>query len=297
MINYAKFTNVNGFGLEFNKEDLARGATLPFRSFNTHVDFATEDKQKPLEHGMFPAHTYMGMRYFEVEGDILEDTTGGYMLSRMDILQAITPRPHLGRKKIGDLELGFDGIAERVLSECAVDGYELPRDSSMGAYGPFMITWKAFDPRVYGASESYAESSGPTQLVGRSYPKTYPKSYVVPGGPSGDMVLTNSGNIETYIEARIYGPVTGPELWLYRPDGTVPKVALPGLILSTSSDYLDLNFRTRTAFVNESQNVYNYSLGSTWWSLDPGDSTIRFFAFSAVAPAKATVKWRNAYMI
>lgn len=297
MINYAKFTNVTGYSLEFNKEDPSRGAILPFKSFNTVFEPNTEEKQKPLEHGLFPAETYVGKRMFDVEGDILEDTQGEYMLSRLDILNAITPRPHLGMRKVGDLELGIDGISERVVAECALDGYELPKDGTMGAYGPYMISWKSFDPRVYGVGESYAESTGPTQLVGRSYPKTYPKTYTVAGAPSGDMVLSNTGNVETFIQARIYGPLTGPELWLFQPSGEVQKVILPNLILGTSSDFLDLDFRQRTAFLNGNQNVYNYSLGSTWWRLDPGNSTVRFFAFSAVPPAKATVKWKNAYMI
>jgi hypothetical protein len=287
MIDSFVFENFsNGTSVAFNTND------IPFRSMTTDSDYRTEMREKSQEHGLWPAYTYLGGRRWQCEGDILDQTSADYMTTRREIKKSLTPAPHLGYLAVGELRVQFSGM-EEMFSECTVEACELPLEALSPARGEFMIIWVAFDPRCY-SSTLYSSTIGTPGIVGgRTYPKTYPETYSV--GSPNDIVVTNLGEIGTFPEVEIHGPVESPEVILIR-DGTEYVFILEGLIIP-AGDFAKVNFRDRTVVSNlTGADWYRFSHEATWWQLEPGNNTIRFTAFSASAPSQAVIKWRNAYM-
>jgi hypothetical protein len=291
VIESARFVNVNGAQVIFNDDD------VPFRRFQMTVDTRTSERPKGQRHGIWPARTYLGKRIFNCEGDLLLDTSAEYIIKRIELMNAVMPRQQLGQFAQGTLYIRFTGINEELSAVCAIDGWpEIPMEALSPSRSPYLVNFKSFDPRLYGEERSWELTlEDPT---GRSYPKTYDKSYPQ-GSTTNEAVLTNSGNIETYPKIRIYGPITNPGLALNMSYNQMQVLVQSDGLTIPENDYVDLDFEKPTAARSNGANVYNYFIGSDWWALEPApiSSTIRLFAGDWASPARAIVTWRNAYMI
>jgi hypothetical protein len=293
MIEYARFTNVLGNFIDFNDTN------VPFNEFTTEVDMRFTEKSKSQEHGIYPGMTYLGKRLFHCSGDILEDDSAGYWERRRKFVSAILPRPHLGYNGIGTLSIRFTGYNEDLSSECTLDGWpEMPLVGLSPSAGKYQVNFKAYDPRLYGQWWIVDLPYGVTENIGgRVYDKTYNKTYAA-GSGGNDVIISNSGDIETYPVFTIYGPAVNPRLILFRGDGKTLYFTLQGLILNAASDVVVVDVGRKTAVMNGSFNVYNYAVGSDWWALEPGlTNIVRYTADSGSIASHASVQWRNAYMI
>lgn len=297
MITSARFTNINGMFADFSTD------RITFKRFTTEVDYRFTEKAKSQQHGIYPAETYLGKRIFHVEGDFFGDNTADYMQRRIQLIGALTPRPHFGRKIMGTLDILFDGMSETLSCECTLDGHpDLPIEVNVPSMSQYQINWKAYDPRLYGAMQSanIAYNTGAQNLGGRSYNKTFNKTYAVPASTaSGDVVITNSGNIETYPIVTIHGPCQNPQIVLFRSDGLAQYFILQGLVLPDISSYVVADFKKHTVISNNGTNLFNYSVGSDWWALEPTPmvNTVRFTADVISQPSFAQIQWRSAYNI
>lgn len=294
MIEYGRFTNVRGDYIDFNEEH------VPFNEFTTEVNVRNTDKDKSQEHGIYPGNTYLGRRLFHCSGDLLENTSADYWNRRRRFIRACMPRPHLGYKEIGTLNLRLTGMSEDVSALCTLDGYpEMPLAALSPSAGKYQVNFKAFDPRLYGSWQQVDIIYGFTENIGgRIYNKTYNKTYAA-GSAGNDTVITNSGDIETYPVITFYGPVTNPRLTLIRSDGIVYRFGFSGLSLTGSTDSVVVDMGRHTAVFNGSTNVYRYSTGSDWFAFepDPFSNIVRYTADSGGVTSHAIIQWRNAYMI
>ncbi len=293
MIESARFTNVLGNYIDFNDE------YVPFNEFTTEVDVRFTEKTKSQEHGIYPANTYLGKRLFHCSGDILENSSAEYWERRRKFIQAILPRPQLGYNRTGTLSIRFTGYNEDLSADCTIDGWpEMPLAALSPSAGKYQVNFKAYDPRLYGAWQIVDLPFGVTDNIGgRSYNKTYNKTYAA-GIGGNDVIISNTGDVETFPIITFYGPCTSPQMVLFRGDGKTLYLHLEGLSLLNPTDTIVVDVGKKTAILNDSGNVYNFAVGSDWWGLEPGLSNIvRYTAVSGTIASHASIQWRNAYMI
>lgn len=294
MIESARFVNVNGARIDLNTND------IPFNNFSTEVDTRMTEREKSMQHGLYPSNTFLGKRLYHFDGDILAQSSAGYWQRRMAMIAALLPRPHLGYKQAGTLYLLFTGMGEEFQADCTIDGWpELPLTGRSPSNGAYQINFKSFDPRLYGVLNAVDLAYGVNENIGgRTYNKTYNVTYSGGVGiPSA--IITNSGIIETFLTVTMYGPVVSPKLTFQRSDGVIQYMTLNGLNLSNATDYVTVDFLRRTAITNTGANVYNTTVGSDWFAIEPlpMTQTLRYSSASGSSPAHALVQWRNAYMI
>lgn len=293
MIESARFTNVSGYYVDLNDDK------IPFEEFTTEVDVRQQDTDRSQDHGVWPGMAYLGVRKFHCNGDVLRNTSAEYWQSRLALVGALMPKAHLGFKVIGTLDITFTGM-EPLSCQCTIDGYpELPLVALSPSAGKYSIHFRASDPRLYGVPQTISLVSPPITTLGRTYPKTY--NYTYPGGTlqPTDIIVYSPGNVESYPYARIYGPTDNPRMTLIRYDGAQLSVAAEGLSLPNATDYVDFDFKARTAVKNNNQNVYRYTVGSKWWAIEPNGvpNIIRYSGTNILSGSNAIFTWRNAYMI
>lgn len=288
MITSAQFENYDNGTIVALNDDV-----IPFNTFDTEVDVSMEESERAPDWGIWPAYTSLGKRLFHVEGDLFGLNSADYIATRIQLIKCLTPSQR--RKPIGKLTVQFSGMSEAVWAECTIDGWpELPMEGLSPARTRFLINWKSFDPRLYGATLNSKVADTPVITTGRSYPKAY--NFIYADATATNLVLTNAGNVETPPVVVITGPVTGPQLTLFNPNGSVSSVTMEGLIIA-DGETVTVDFGARTAVSSTGADVYSFVAGSDWWTLKTGDNTVRFLAFSASAPSQAEFRWYNAYML
>jgi hypothetical protein len=258
------------------------------------------EREKSQQHGIYPSNTYLGKRLFHCEGDLFADTSGSYITKRLALVGALMPKPHHGFKHAGVLEILFTGMGETLSTECTIDGWpELPMEGGLAARSSFLVNFKSFDPRLYGVEQvqniNFLQGEN---FGGLDFDFTFPFDFAGGTESINDVAIVNSGNIETYPVVVFHGQCIDPQLILTRNDGTVHYFRMLGLTIPAGYT-ATVDFLRRTAVMSDGTNLYNYAVDSDWWALEPAPSTntVRFAVASAIAPAKAVLTWRNAYMI
>jgi len=297
MIESARFTNVNGLYCDFNTN------VIPFKVFNTEVDWRFTERSKSQEDGIYPAESNLGKRLFHCEGDLLANTSAEYWQRRLTMIGALMPHAKMGRKSVGKLEIAFTGINELLTCDaCTLDGYpELPIEALSPSAGRYQLSFKSFDPRLYGINQSSTVFYDPNwqNIGGRTYNKTFNKTYSTSGSQQGESIISNSGNYDTYPILTFAGPVSNPGAVLSTSSGNVYVFQLNGVGLADINDTVTIDFKKHTVTRGNGQNLYNFAAGSDWWLLEPAPviNTVRFIGTPVAIPAYMMIQWRNAYMI
>lgn len=278
---------INGSAFSFNTDN------CPMQTWTMDVDLRQEDRERPLEHGLYESYTYYGRRTFHGEGQLLGDNATNYMTRRMDMQRALIIPPRTGIRSPIRLDLQFDGLGDLLRSYCTLDGYpELPMAVPNYALTDFMVSFKSFDPILYTAAQRSASIPAPTIATGAPFPLIFPIDFSSSSGTDG--LARNNGNITTYPQAVITGPVTNPVLININTDETL---RFDGLILN-SGDSITVDFKQRVAISSSGGNFYGtITSDSVFWTLEPGDTTFRYTADRASAPSTLTLYWYDAYML
>lgn len=298
MIELLKIDNVSGDSFTFNDVN----NIAPTTEFTTEVDDRFTERNKSQQHGIYPANHYWGKRLFHITGDLLAPDAPTYITRRLAMVKAVMPKPQLGYKRLGTLSILLSGMAETLTSEVTLDGYpELPMQALSPGRTSYQVNLKSFDPRLYGSNQAANLQYGVSDnLGGKTYNKTYNYTYGASSGlgPSSQYA-NNGGNIETYPTITFYGPITNPRITMLRSDGKSYFFTLTGLTLADVSDYAVADLGARTVVRGTGANLYNYAVGSDWFSLEPLPLTQQLLLSGSAgsSPAYAAVSWRNAYMI
>ncbi len=288
MIESLTLTNVlSGHSFNFNDDN------CPLQVWTMDVDLRSDDRERPLEHGLYPSYTYYGRRVFHGEGQLLDDTPTGYMQRRLALQSALMLPPRAGIREPFQLDMRYAGIQPSLRSMCTLDSYpELPMAVPNWSLTDFLISLKSFDPIIYSAQTLLTTAQTPAIIPGVAFPLTFPIAFF---GTTGSTVLsTNSGNITTYPTATIYGPVTNPRLYNVTKDQIL---RFDGLILNTG-DSVTIDFKNRVAISSSGGNLYgSITNDSVFWTLDPGDTQWTFTADAAASPSHTDMTWNDAYML
>lgn len=278
---------VSGASFAFNDDN------CPMQLWTMDVDIRADDRERPLEHGLYPTYTYYGKRIFHAEGQLLGNNAAEYMQRRMDLHRALILPPKSGVREPIRLDFVFDGITDKLRSFCTLDGYpELPMSSDHWALTDFMVSFKSFDPIVYSSVQRTATLPAPSITTGAPFPLVFPIDFFASTGTDG--LATNGGNVPTYPTATITGPVTNPRLTNLDKNQVL---RFDGLVLN-SGDSIIVDFKERVALSSAGGNFYGtITSDSDFWTLEPGDNTFRFTADRAASPSTATIHWNDAYML
>jgi hypothetical protein len=296
MLKTARITSVTGDYVDVN--DL----NYPLHEMTTEVDIRFPEREKSQQHGIWNGNQYLGKRLWHWTGAILADTSGEYVQKRTKLIKVVMPHAHLHQKICGTLSLEWEGINDILTQDFILDTYpEIPIQGLGPAISEFIINLKCPDPRLYGQERTVETIAPPISVIGRNYDKTF--DYTYPGGTTqpADILVDNAGNLETYPRFRIIGYVENPRLTLIRYDGSLQQVALEGLTVQTT-DFVDVDFKNRTAVLNNTLNVYSYTTAiSEWWALEPTVAgvlnTVRYSGTNIQPGSKATIWWKPAYML
>jgi len=252
-----------------------------------------DEEDRAGDWGVHETYTFLGKRLHHIEGDLLAQDSAEYWQRRLDFIQAITPSK--SQRVFGKLRLELEGIYEETWCYCTLDGWpELPLAALSPSAGRFLVTFKSYDPRLYGSylNEIVLDTLSTTR--GRIYDKTYSYTYSFIGTSTLD--AANAGNAETRPTVIVYGPATNPRIQLNSASEVEQFVQVNTVIPNGS--FITIDFAETTATDSEGTDIYSsLDQGSEWWTLKPGSNEVLFLAEDASAPAKAVVRWHNAYMI
>lgn len=286
MINKAKFENI------------ASGATIllhdehwPFSDYSTEVDVRSDEEDKAGDWGIHETYTFLGKRLHHIEGDLLAEDSGDYWRRRMDFIQAMTPSKTT--RVFGKLRLELEGVYEETWCYCTLDGWpELPIEALSPSAGRFLVTFKSYDPRLYGSYLNEVSIDNLSTSGARVYPKVYDWSY----SDTSSQTLSNAGNAPTLPTVTIYGPATNPRIMLRNENGDDPYVQVDTTVLAGESITIDFTENTaRTQFGVDIYSLINNT--SSWWEMQAGYNEVMFLADDISASTRAVVQWYNAYMI
>lgn len=164
-------------------------------------------------------------------------------------------------------------------------GWELHKGLARGS-----VEFEAVDPMWYSVDELEHGSGMADPGGGRLYARTYPMTYGLSLG-SGDLVVTNYGNMDSYPILLIRGPVVSP----------VIQNASQDMYVQFDTDVaagqvLRVDMAAHTAVIDNFANRRG-SLHplSQWWSLSPGDNQIRFLGQTYSPDALLSVVMRSAW--
>lgn len=234
-------------------------------------------------HGARFSNAYYGRRVMSVDGEIIGSSPEDYEAKRIAMEQALSLYDGLKQLNI-TTKSGLLLKADVVVNS----QFEAPYSAGQAIRGEFRIELVAPYPFLESLDENEEEililNSG-----GGEIPMTIPFSLAL--GAEVVEPIENVGNGNAFPSIRIHGTIDTPSL-INQTTGKTLSIAYD---MTDDADYIDLDFYNRTALLNGTTNVMQYISGE-WWTLEPGENSIKLTGASANEAAKAVVTWRDAYL-
>lgn len=234
-------------------------------------------------HGARFSNAYYGRRVMSIDGEIIGATPADYEEKRRAMEEAVNLADGLKQFNIttkGGLMLKADVVVN--------SQFEAPYSAGQAIRGEFRMELVAPYPFLESLDENEEEililNSG-----GGEIPMAIPFSLAL--GAEVSEPIENLGNGKAFPTVRIYGTIDTPSLI----NQTTGKTLAVDYDLASDSDYVDLDFYNRTALLNGTTNIMQYVSGE-WWTLEPGENSIKLTGASAGSAAKAVFSWRHAYL-
>lgn len=291
MIDYFSFEGVNGSVFTVDQV-----MDFPLSAFETIVETRNDEQLKVQRDGLWQTYDYLGKRTFHLEGDLLGTDSYNYWKKRMALLSCFEPRPDLGYRYTVRLHIKFTGIDEELIAECNLDGEpQLPLAANYPGISNCAIDLKAADPRLYGLNVQVAATGFPVVSGGRTYAKSYPKTYTA-GSPGGTTTINNAGNTKTYPTVVIYGPCLSPVLTKFSA-GATHNFSLDNFFVPDGG-YVTIDMADRTVITSDGYDASGQiNADSEWLYLDAGNNDTKFVAFNPAGSCHAEWNWQNAYLL
>lgn len=168
----------------------------------------------------------------------------------------------------------------------------LPLDSTYDRLNTAVLQWTCPDPRKYGAPQ-LVEIPFPAAGAGLPYPFAYPSAYAM--GETGSRTITNAGTESTPVVITVPGMVNLPWVEFILPDGSIRRVNINLTIASGEPLVLDSLEATATVGGANRYQALSGALLSELM-LPPGQTTVRWGAFSGTPNGPLTVAFADAEM-
>jgi hypothetical protein len=154
-----------------------------------------------------------------------------------------------------------------------------------------LIELVAVDPRVYDAVLQQPNTGMAATAGGMTFNATFPLAFGS-AGAGGSLMVTNAGSFATDWTATIAGPVVNPVI-----DNLSTGVSIQLAITLNVGDSLVLDSLSRTIRLNgTASRTSTLQPGSTWWTLPPGTTLLRFRNNGASDVGTLTFAFRSAWM-
>ncbi|MCF2532725.1 phage distal tail protein [Yinghuangia soli] len=270
-----------GTPFQLAAEGLTGWADLP------GIDFG--DANRPAQHGAWAGEALAQPRTVGATVWILADSPG----EAADLLDAFCRATALGRSEDW-LAVRTHGRTHAVRGRVAQRVVPLDRQYARNGVAKAAVQWVCTDPRRYTPDEATAETPLPQRGLGMPYPLVYPVGYGDPGA-SGSVDAENTGNAGTYPVITVTGPVRMPRI-VNQATGLVLEYDIElgageRLTVDTAEGTVQLGAgasRLHTATVA--------SAPEQAWTLVPGRNPVVFRAPEGGAGARASLRWRSAFL-
>lgn len=251
---------------------------------------ASNDSVRPQDHG-----AYVGPEFYTGRTIHLNMTARGRSDSEViQVYDRFMQAWHfdstgLGRETaLQPLTFKLPGQAERV-------AYGRPRrlvaqtERIVAGLIHFTAEFYTPDPRFYSSIQKSETLNLATAAIGHGFPQGFPRGF---GGVTDSAArnMRNEGSFVSQPTIRVRGPVTNP----YIENQSTGEAIQLNMVIA-ADEYVDINFNDRSVLLAGTQSRYSAKQGS-WWTLRPGDNSVRFGAASYDPTATATVSWRDAWL-
>lgn len=294
---------VNGSALNNPTFDVDRVGVLitSIDGWDDGVDVRVDSAPRPSQDGEKAYNLKLGGKSFTIEGILLGATYDDFYARAKSLAALLIPSQAEAVVKVPDPSVT---VRDSVYSDGMV-GYHrasarvvaaLVWGERVGKFGQsFQVAFRQSDPRRY-ADQAQTPSTGAVVTSGGfTSPITSPLSAGDPAS-AGAISYVNGGNYETPFVARIYGPVTNPQI---ADSSGAWKIAFSGLSLM-SGEYVEVDMLNRTALVNAdaTRNVFKFVdfTATTWGFLRAGASTVTLTGVGLADPAYLQITARDAYI-
>lgn len=243
----------------------------------------TDVKDRGNYHGATFGAAFYGRRIMAIEGEIIASDTTDFETKRRALQSAVDLYDGLKTLRV------FSKSGLTLQSDVVVNSaFDSPYKAGMAIRCDFRIEFVAPFPFL----ESYVEKSVDVAILnggGGEVPMEIPFSLAL--GSSVQQLVENEGNAHAFPTIRIYGTIADPTLT----NETTGETLSITQDLAGDSDYIDLDFYNRTAVLNGTTNIMQYVSGD-WFTLKPGQNSIKLTGSSANSHAVATLSYRDSYL-
>lgn len=246
------------------------------------------DKDKLRRHGQYAGDDFLDARTITVTFDLYAAT--------QDDLSSLISELELALAPCSDeqpLVFHIPGVAggntARANARCRRKALPVTMEYRYGL-PQAIVEFHATDPRLYLNDLQTKQIGLAANASGLTFDAT--PSFVFGDAASGGyMTVTNQGSFATSPTFRIYGPIENPRI-----ENVTSEKTFALDIEIVDGNYIDIDFENRSILENGVASRYSsMTVSSEWFSLEPGDTEIRFTA-DAYTDASLAILYRSAWL-
>lgn len=242
------------------------------------------DENYPTDQGARFISQYYQKRRVVIGGSISKATVATFSAYRRELIDALS---FLNDMKTILLTLDDDSLLQ--FDAVAKSKVRLYQGPGMLTYAKWEVELELFDPILYSQAEHSDTGYVTTIEGGADIPALVP--IALTGGISNELSISNAGNARIWPSSfQIHGPGTNFVInnrtidLAFNYDAEIPD-----------GDYIDINFREKTALLNGLSNVYG-NISGDFWHIDLGTNTITLQVGSGDgAGTRIEISWRDGY--
>lgn len=186
---------------------------------------------------------------------------------------------------VGKLRFGLVDGGQREIEASVVGGLELSEDTAWMTLAD--VEFACHDPYFRDTADS-SQSAAQGTTSGLFFP--LPPLYLAASEIAAEMVVDNTGDVETWPVIAVTGPATGVTV---RNATTGKVLALSGTVGAGEVVTLDSRPGRKTVLRQDGLNLYPSLTSRQWFALGEGQTRIRLEATLTTAATLITVSWRR----